>query len=165
MCIYTTSYRLRDAINELNSFVATITDESSSKASIKRNVSDLKRCILSAMDKIADTIARSAMHLTPYAGHGTKRACDRIERQEKKTIVNEDNKRKSPDIQMLQHYVTPAKPSPASQPSKRHCPSRLSARVQDKTSESIALPTAANGSMYRKLEACKILDKIVNCLG
>ena len=76
-------YRLRDVINELNSFVDAITNESSSKALIKRNVSNLKCCILPAMDKIAGTVSSAAMHLTPHAGHGTKRACDRIEREEK----------------------------------------------------------------------------------
>eukprot|EP00956_Cyclotella_meneghiniana_P029834 scaffold73484_cov30-Cyclotella_meneghiniana.AAC.1 len=161
--LHKASYRLRDAINELNSFIYNVTDESSSKASIKRNVCDFKRCIIPAMDKIADTIACCATHLTPYAGFGTKRACDRMEREDKKKIVDASNKRKSPDIQMLTHYVTPAKPTSSSQPHKRHCPPRQIAQAnsaQDKTSESIVLPSAANGTMYRKLEVCKLLEKI-----
>eukprot|EP00956_Cyclotella_meneghiniana_P014153 scaffold21057_cov63-Cyclotella_meneghiniana.AAC.3 len=145
-------HRLNNVKNEIGSFVTLMKDESARKSDIKTSARNVETCVLPALQKIMQSMNNLAKELAPIPA--LKETCDELERYQVKSIVN-PHKRKSPDAQILQHFITPSKSQAPEQPKRP----RLSRSSNESNSDisHICLPTPTNATQYTVTEAISII--------
>jgi hypothetical protein len=156
--LYEASYRLKNIMKEFESFLSLIDGDSSINGEMKKNSRNIKQCLLPAIRKIVDIIVVSSKHVAPIPG--MKVACDKKERHASREVVDTSNKRKSPDLQVLESYVktssTAITPSPKSKKKPRLSRvSKLKAAGSDQLT--ITLPVPDNGVEYSKFEMLDLI--------
>ena len=102
--LFDASHRLENIKRELKTCAAAFLDEQSSRRTIQEYTRRIAHCIIPAISKIISVIDYSGKHIAPVAG--AKIACNRIERNALKEVVDHSNKCKSADFQILETYST-----------------------------------------------------------
>jgi hypothetical protein len=154
--LYQASYRLQQAINLLKSYVDIVLDESSSRDTIVKETDIVVHSVLAALEKIRGTISKSATHLSPMTG--VKTACDQDEVEHVREILGKNKKkRKSPDAQILDNYVSPDKSQAPPLNKRTRLPRQ--AKQADPTVR-IDLPIPEDGHQYSKHEMCNALESL-----
>ena len=145
-------HRLNNIHNEIGLFVTLMKDSSARKNDIKTSARNVETCVLPALQKIMQSMNDLAKELAPIPA--LKETCDELERDQVKSIVN-PHKRKSPDAQILQHFITPSKTQALEQPKRP----RLSRSSNESNSDisHICLPTPLNATHYTVTEAISII--------
>jgi hypothetical protein len=148
-------------MNEFESFLSLIDGDSSINSEMKKNSRNIKNCLLPAMRKVMEIIVVSSKHVAPITG--MKVACAKKERHASREVVDTANKRKSPDLQVLESYVktssTAITPSPKSKKKPRLSRASKSKAAGTGTDElTITLPVPVNGIEYSKFEMLDLIE-------
>ena len=155
--LYEAYYRLQNISNVLKSFVELVSDDASSKNAIQKNCRIIRHVIYPAIDKIQTNVVKSGKYVSPIAS--VKVACDQNEREIFRKIVDVTNKFKTPDIQMLEHYLTPLSSPTVKRPrSSRKALQDVTNKKQRTTiDEHVPVPVPASGTYYSVDEFLKIV--------
>lgn len=151
-------HRLNNIHNELGTLVSLMKDGSARKTDIKNSTRTMETCVMPALDKIMNTMHRLAKVFAPMPA--LNETCDELERKQVKKVIDH-HKRKSPDSQILQHFVTPSKTSAPDSHAKRPRLSRTS-KESNSVIPPISLPTSTNGRQFTIPEAIDIIKSKTN---
>jgi hypothetical protein len=127
---------------------------------MRKNSHNIKHCLLPAIRKVMEIIVVSSKHVAPIPG--MKVACAKKERHASREVVDTANKRKSPDLQVLESYVkmssTAITPSPKSKNKPRLSRASKSKAAGTGTDDlTITLPIPVNGVEYKKFEMLDLI--------
>ena len=164
--LYLTATRLNNAAKVLEEYCGVFSDKLASRTKIVQKSQHLKRYIVPLLTYAADTIDDMGKVLAPIAS--VKYVHDRNERKRKSDVVDPNNPRMGPDLQLISDYVTTER--------KKECTAREVTPLKKKSMSSsraknasngedgnehkdahIILPVPSNGYQYRKSEVVKIL--------
>ena len=102
--LYTASYRLGNSVNLLETCVRVMKDEKSSPAKMKLHLDQITNLVIPSINLVVETLQISGKYVSPIPS--VKVICDKYERKTVDEIVK-PMKRKSPDSQLLEHFITP----------------------------------------------------------
>lgn len=158
--LYEATYRMRNAISALEEHLGMILEGNSTWNAIESNSRTIQKDLLPALLKILYTVEQSAKHLNPMAG--LKVIVERDLKKEENQVLNSDKgkKRKSKDIAVLAHYVTPHK-LVSTNPPKRQRVTRSAATTALKEIP-LNLPVPRDGKQYDKHEMLDIVEDLAD---
>jgi hypothetical protein len=156
--VYEAAKRIDNVIHELEAYIGVFTDPSSSKRLVGETAKKMKHCIFPVLQKISTVLNDTGRHIAPIPS--VKVICDRNERKMIKETVDPNNKRKSPDFQLLESFKS-AHATPKQ--NKKPCLVRSAKSTAKSTTkisskfERITLPPPNNGIEYSKHEAINVI--------
>ena len=144
--LYEAANRLDNVANELKSYLSVFLDQNSSHQSIEDSVRKMNRTIIPSIEKVECVLNSSGKHIAPIAS--VKTICDRKNRALLKEIIDPGNKRKSPNIQILEHYTSS---SNCVKPKQTNVVPKRKRDGQVRSNKTVDLPPPAHGSQYSRL--------------
>jgi hypothetical protein len=152
--LYEAANRLQNIINVLNVCEGVFSNTEVTRRSVDECIHNVRKIIIPVLSKVALVLKGSVKYIAPFLS--IKYVCDRKGSNKKSQLVESDNKRKSPDMQLLDNYNSTGSPQADMTPkqSKRSCQSTSS---KNETTAAITLPKPTSGKYYTKPEMVEVL--------
>ena len=102
--LYEASNRLSNVASESKSSAAVLEDKDASQRKHDETARNIKKIMIPVISKVSSILNDSAKSTAPIGS--VKVICDRLECKKKQEIIDNGNKRKSADVQLLKSYVS-----------------------------------------------------------